>query len=104
MLAGADNPPGAAAELNTIATRLQSTYGKGRASLNGKPITGDDVEAMMGTSRNPGRTRRNVESWHENVGRPMRADYTRMVEIANAGAKELGLCRHRRDVAVATMT
>ena len=29
-------------------------------------------------------------SWHDNVGRPMRADYARMVEIANAGAQELG--------------
>ena len=30
------------------------------------------------------------QSWHETTGRPMRADYTRMVGIANAGAKELG--------------
>ena len=29
-------------------------------------------------------------SWHDNVGRPMRGDYARMVEIANDGAKELG--------------
>src|SRR5688572_22020813 len=45
----APTTPGAAEELNTIATRLQSTYGKGRASLKGKPLTGDDVEALMGT-------------------------------------------------------
>jgi peptidyl-dipeptidase A len=29
-------------------------------------------------------------SWHNNVGRPMRKDYTRLVEIANQGARELG--------------
>ena len=82
--------PGAALELNTIATRLQSTYGKGRASLKGKVLTGDDVEAMMGTDRNPAELAEMWRTWHENVGRPMRADYTRMAEIANAGAKELG--------------
>ena len=30
------------------------------------------------------------QTWHEKVGRPMRQDYTRMVEIVNEGAKELG--------------
>jgi len=86
----APQTPGAAAELNTITTRLASTYGKGRATLNGKVITGDDVEAAMGTNRNPAQLAEMWKSWHENVGRPMRADYTRMVEIANQGAKELG--------------
>jgi peptidyl-dipeptidase A len=45
---------------------------------------------MMGTNRNPAELAEMWKTWHENVGRPMRADYTRMVEIANAGAKELG--------------
>ena len=86
----APQTPGAAAELNTITTRLASTYGKGRATLNGKVITGDDVEALMGTNRNPAELAEMWKSWHENVGRPMRGDYVRMVEIANQGAKELG--------------
>jgi peptidyl-dipeptidase A len=29
-------------------------------------------------------------SWHDTVGTPMKADYVRMVDIANAGARELG--------------
>src|SRR3546814_13848242 len=29
-------------------------------------------------------------SWHDNVGKPMKADYVRMVDIANKGAVELG--------------
>jgi peptidyl-dipeptidase A len=81
---------GAAAELNEIATKLQSTYGKGRALHNGKPITGDDAEALMGTLRNPAQLKEIWQSWHENVGRPMRGDYARMVVIANQGAHDLG--------------
>jgi peptidyl-dipeptidase A len=86
----APTTPGAAAELNTIATRLQSTYGKGRATHNGKSITGDDAEALMGTLRNPKELSEIWTSWHDNVGRPMRNDYTRLVELANQGAKDLG--------------
>jgi peptidyl-dipeptidase A len=90
LVLAAPTSPGSAAELNTIATRLQSTYGKGRAVHNGKTITGDDAEALMGTLRDPRQTAEIWKSWHENVGRPMRQDYVRMVDIANAGAKELG--------------
>jgi len=81
---------GAAAELNQIATRLNSTYGKGKGTLNGKPINGSDIEAAMGTNRNPAELKEMWTSWHSNVGTPMRQDYTRLVEIANQGAKELG--------------
>ena len=81
---------GAAAELNTIATRLQSTYGKGRGTLDGKPMTGNDLEEKMGTVRDPEDLKEMWTSWHNNVGRPMRQDYARLVEIANQGAKDLG--------------
>ena len=90
LVMAAPTTPGAAAELNTISTRLASTYGKGKATLNGKPIAGDDVEAEMGTNRNPAQLAEMWKSWHENVGRPMKSDYVRMVDIANQGAKELG--------------
>ena len=90
LVLAAPQTPGAAGELNDIATRLQSTYGKGRATHNGKTITGDDAEALMGELRKPNETKEIWQSWHENVGRPMRVDYTRMVAIANQGAKELG--------------
>ncbi len=90
LVLAAPSTPGAAAELNTIATRLQSTYGKGRARHRGKDITGDDAEELMGTLRNPAELKEVWQSWHENVGRPMRQDYARLTEIANQGAKELG--------------
>ncbi|HEY0027851.1 MAG TPA: M2 family metallopeptidase [Allosphingosinicella sp.] len=86
----APTTPGAAAELNTISTRLSSTYGKGRGTLNGKEMTGNDLEEQMGSVRNPAQLQEMWTSWHTNVGRPMRADYNRLIEIANQGAKELG--------------
>jgi len=86
----APSTPGAAAQLNEITTRLQSTYGKGRATLDGKTITGDEAEERMGTLRDPARLQEVWTSWHTNVGRPMRGDYAQMVQIANQGAKELG--------------
>ena len=80
----------AAKELNDIATRLNSTYGKGKGTLNGKPINGSDIEAEMGTNRNPDQLKEMWVSWHDTVGSPMRADYARLVDIANQGAKDLG--------------
>lgn len=86
LVLAAPSTGGAAAELNTISTRLSSTYGKGRATLDGKTITGDVAEESMGELRNPAKTAEVWTSWHNNVGRPMRQDYTRMVEIANQGS------------------
>ncbi len=87
----APGTPGAAEEMNDIATRLGSAYGRGRGTLNGQPINGSDIEAEMGNlERTPEELKEMWASWHDNVGAPMRADYTRMTGIANAGAKELG--------------
>lgn len=86
----APTSPGAAAELATISTKLQSAYGKGRGTLRGKEINGSDIEAEMGSNRNPEELKEMWVSWHDNVGAPMGPDYTRMVEIANEGATELG--------------
>ena len=82
--------PGAAQQLNDLSTRLQSTYGKGKGTLNGQPINGSDIEEKMGSSRNPQELKEMWLSWHDNVGAPMRGDYAKLVDIANAGAKELG--------------
>ena len=81
---------GASTELNEIATKLNSAYGKGKGTLNGKEINGSDIEAEMGTNRNPDELAEMWASWHTNVGAPMKDDYARMVEIANEGAQELG--------------
>ncbi|MDG5487292.1 M2 family metallopeptidase [Sphingomonas sp. BGYR3] len=81
---------GAADELATLVTKMSSAYGKGRGTLDGKPINGSDIEAAMGTERDPAKLKEMWLSWHDNVGAPMSKDYARSVEIANLGAKELG--------------
>src|SRR3546814_15701891 len=43
----------------------------------------------MGTGRDPAKLKEMWVSWHK-VGQPMKGDYVRMVDIANAGARELG--------------
>jgi peptidyl-dipeptidase A len=86
----APEKPGAAEELATIATGLQSQYGKGKGTLEGKPINGSDIEEAMGTMRDPEKLKEMWTSWHDNVGAPMRDNYARLVTIANEGAKELG--------------
>jgi peptidyl-dipeptidase A len=82
--------PGAADQLSTIATRLQSNYGKGMGTLDGKPINGSDIEAAMGTSRDPAKLQEMWTTWNDNVGAPAKNDYAQMVAIANQGATELG--------------
>src|SRR5690606_36132937 len=87
----APTTPGAAAELSTIATDLQSQYGRGRGTLDGQPISGSDIEAEMGNlDHTPEQYAEMWASWLDNVGAPMKDDYARMVAIANEGAHELG--------------
>ncbi len=81
---------GSAEELATISTNLKSRYGKGKGTLRGQPINGSDIEEAMGTERDPALLKEMWTSWNDNVGAPMRQDYTRMVDIANKGARELG--------------
>ncbi|KMS60394.1 peptidyl-dipeptidase A [Novosphingobium barchaimii LL02] len=82
---------GAAAQLSEITTRMTSTYGKGKGTLDGKPINGSDIEEQMGNAeRTPAQLAEMWTSWHDNVGKPMKGDYVKMVGIANEGARELG--------------
>ena len=81
---------GSAEELATISTDLQSRYGKGKGTLRGQPINGSDIEEAMGRERDPALLKEMWTSWNDGVGAPMRQDYSRMVEIANKGARELG--------------
>lgn len=69
---------GAAEEMNDIATRLGSAYGRGKGTLNGEPINGSDIEAEMGNlDRSPEELKEMWASWHDNVGAPMREEHDR---------------------------
>src|ERR1700752_3980200 len=78
----AQTTPGAAAELNRISTDLQSQYCRGRRTMNGEVLTGNEIEARMGTVRNPAQLSEMWRTWNDNVGSPMRAQNGRMTEIA----------------------
>ena len=80
---------GAAGQLSEITTRLASTYSTGRIEYQGREVTLDELETLMGTERNPARLEEMWTKWHA-VAAPMRDDYARMVEISNEGARDLG--------------
>ena len=85
--------PKEAEELTKLAAGLEGTYGRGKWCKDpAKPDTCLDIEQIteiLATSRDPKRLREAWEGWHT-ISPPMRADYTRFVELANKGAKELG--------------
>ncbi len=86
----APSAPGATQEFAALQAGLEGIYGKGTGTLRGQPINGSDIEEAMGTNRNPDELKEMWLSWHDNVGKPMKADYARMIAIGNAGAQELG--------------
>ncbi|VWX54723.1 M2 family metallopeptidase [Novosphingobium sp. 9U] len=86
----APSRPGAAEEAATLIARLQGMYGKGKGTLKGQPINGSDIEAAMGENRNPVELAEMWTSWNDNVGKPMKADFVKLVALQNEGAKELG--------------
>ncbi|HEY7799713.1 MAG TPA: M2 family metallopeptidase [Hyphomonadaceae bacterium] len=78
-----------AQELSTITTNLQSTYGKGKFTIDGKELNIEQLSEIIAKSRDPKKIQQAWEGWHT-ISVPMKNDYARMVEIGTAGAKELG--------------
>lgn len=85
----APNREGAAAELSEITTRLDSTYATGKFDFQGRQLTLDEASVLLAESRDPAVTKALYEGWRT-ISPVMAADYTRMVEIANEGSRELG--------------
>jgi peptidyl-dipeptidase A len=86
--------PGELAELTRIATSLESDYGKGtycRAGQNGTQECLDitAIERIMAESRDPKELADVWIGWRR-IAPPMRARYTRFIELTNKGARELG--------------
>jgi peptidyl-dipeptidase A len=85
----APQTPGAAGELAQIQTRLTSTYSTGKIEVDRRTVSQNETEKLMRELRDPDALADVWTKWHA-VARPMKADYARMVEIANTGAKDLG--------------
>ena len=82
-----------AEEVTKLATAMEAAYGKGKWCREpDKPATCLDIEQIteiMATSRDEKQLRDAWEGWHT-ISVPMRDQYTRFVELANKGARELG--------------
>jgi peptidyl-dipeptidase A len=86
--------PGELAELTQIATSLEADYGKGTYCRQGKDGTQEclditAIERIMAESRDPRELADLWAGWRR-IGPPMRARYTRFVDLTNKGARELG--------------
>jgi len=81
--------PGAAEDLATIETRLNSTYSTGKFQYGGKTLTLDEATDIMATSRDPAELKAVWEGWHS-ISPVMKPDYARLVELANEGSRQLG--------------
>ncbi len=83
--------PQASAELTKIVSGMEGAYGKGKWCPPGKDkcLDIEDITRLVATSRDPNELRDAWAGWHA-VGRPMRKDFTRFVELSNQGARELG--------------
>ncbi|MDX2144206.1 MAG: M2 family metallopeptidase [Rhodospirillaceae bacterium] len=80
---------GLISELAAVTTRLSSAYSTGKIEFGGKTVPQNDTESLMQDLRDPAKLQEVWTKWHA-VAKPMKADYARMVEIGNLGAKELG--------------
>src|ERR1700723_3002977 len=84
--------PKESTELSQINASLQSDYGKGKWCPDGaqaKCLSLNDLENIMANSRDPVELQRAWIGWHA-IAPPMRERYSRMVELANEGAREVG--------------
>jgi peptidyl-dipeptidase A len=90
LVAPAPKDPALRKELTTIAVSLESDYGKGKfKDSTGKTLDVNDVENIMGESRDPARLKEVWLGWHS-IGAPMRQRYARFVDLSNQGAREMG--------------
>jgi peptidyl-dipeptidase A len=88
----APHDPAEQAELSQIVASLESDYGQGKwcpDGAQGKCLTLNDMENIMASSRDPKELERVWVGWHS-IAPPMRQKYSRMVVLANKGARDLG--------------
>ncbi|RYF94562.1 MAG: peptidase M2 family protein [Caulobacteraceae bacterium] len=81
--------PGAAEQMATIGSRLDSIYSTGKFEFKGKQITLNDAEDVLANSRDPAELKAAWEGWHS-ISPVMSADYAQLVDLANEGSRQLG--------------
>jgi peptidyl-dipeptidase A len=91
MPLAAPSDPNESQELSSLVTQMQSTYAKGRHTPRGQsdPVDLQALSRILVESRDPDLLEDVWVGWHR-VGREIRRDFTRYVELANRGARELG--------------
>jgi peptidyl-dipeptidase A len=89
LVAPAPQRPGAADEMATIASRLDSTYSTGKFTYKGKTLTLNDAEDILASSTDPEELKAVWEGWHS-ISPVMVPDYARLVALSNEGSAALG--------------
>ncbi|MDX2029580.1 MAG: M2 family metallopeptidase [Blastocatellia bacterium] len=92
LVAPAPADPKELEELTKITVSMESQYGAGKYCPDGekgKCLSLGDLEDIMTASRNPEELKKAWLGWH-GVSPKYRKDYSRFVELANKGAKEMG--------------
>ena len=89
--APAPDDPAKRAELATLLAGMEGKYGEAKHCKEGGKDCRDEVQlkAVLEKSRDYGELLDAWKGWHDQA-RGLRADYTRYVELANEGARELG--------------
>jgi peptidyl-dipeptidase A len=87
----APSDPRDAAELSRRTTAMSSTFAKGRYTPHdgSEPLDLQGLSRILQESRSPAVLEDVWSGWHR-VGRAIRPDFVRYVELANRGARELG--------------
>jgi peptidyl-dipeptidase A len=81
--------PGAAQEMASLSVKIGAIYSTGKFTYRDKTLTLDDIEDVMKSSRDPAELKTLWEGWHA-ISPAMRADYARLISLANEGARQLG--------------
>ncbi|HUA60756.1 MAG TPA: M2 family metallopeptidase [Verrucomicrobiae bacterium] len=78
-------------ELTHITAGMEGTYGKGKYCTSGPESCKDveDITKIMAETRDPKQLLDVWTGWHA-IAKPMRLDFSKYVQLANKGAKELG--------------
>jgi peptidyl-dipeptidase A len=92
VAAPAPTDPAKRAELAKLLAGMATKYGSAKYCAQGPTSCKDQTQLkeLMEKSRNYDELLDAWKGWHEAAGRPLRNDYTRYVELANEGARELG--------------